>query len=589
MMRKNNLKIIKKVIFEMFSKMPFSCIFTWFNNIVCGIFPAINLFILTNIYTYAEKYITSGVCKKELIICSIIMLCSYFIKQILSFFSSIITNAYLYEKSTDYFNEKLYEATSKNELINYENEKFLELLKRAKDCVSNEKMSNLFISISSIIVSLINIISVVLILLKYNWFFIIIAFVSIIPYYLAKIIRGKDFYKMKWIQVKKNRRLSYLYSLYTTLPVIKEKRIFGFEKYIDDMYIKCRDEVNEELFTERKKDTFSFMICEIFKIIGYALSVIFSIYLTKNMFISIAIFGACIQTMNALQNATKTLLIEIAELQTTILYVNDYYDFINVNLNQINNEKKEDFNEIKLNNVSFAYPNNSNNVLNNINLSIKKGERIVLVGENGSGKSTLIKLILGIYKPKNGEILYDDMNLNNIDTENLYKKISIVLQNFIKYKLTLKENICISNIENINNDYKIIETMKKCGVDSLLNDITLDSQLSKEFDGAELSGGQWQKLAITRCIFKEALFLIMDEPTSAIDPLIENDILNKFLELSKNKTSIIVTHRLAICPQADKIIVLKNGNIIEEGKHKELIKLNGEYKKLYEAQQKWYK
>lgn len=243
-----------------------------------------------------------------------------------------------------------------------------------------------------------------------------------------------------------------------------------------------------------------------------------------------------------------------------------------------------------LSNVSFTYPNSKKYALKDISLSIHKGEKIVVLGVNGSGKTTLSKILLNAYPPSQGEMRYDKVLSSDIDKSSLYAYLSVIPQNFVSYNLTLRENIAISDLEHLNDDSLIERSLKLSGLPTLLDEVgSLDQQLGREFGGKELSGGQWQKLAIARGLFKSSDFIILDEPTSALDPLLETEILQQFIEIARNKTAIIISHRVGLCKIADRIIVMKDGEICETGTHDELIEKDGEYRRLYTAQEQWYR
>ena len=243
--------------------------------------------------------------------------------------------------------------------------------------------------------------------------------------------------------------------------------------------------------------------------------------------------------------------------------------------------------EIEIENLSFTYPNSNKNALENISFKIKNGESVVILGENGSGKTTLIKLLLGLYAPHEGKIIIDNKNLDDIDKNTLYKYVTSVTQDFNIYSLPLKENIAIQNLSNLD-DVKIEKAVKDAFlVDYLLNQ--LDSIIGKEFDGIELSIGQKQKIAVARALYQVNEIVFLDEPTSAIDPITEAQILSNFIRILKGHTTVIVSHRVGLCTLVDKVIVMKDGKIAEIGTHESLIKNNGEYARLYKLQEKWYK
>lgn len=215
---------------------------------------------------------------------------------------------------------------------------------------------------------------------------------------------------------------------------------------------------------------------------------------------------------------------------------------------------------------------------------IKSGETIAVMGINGSGKSTLCKLLLGLYKPTKGEILFGSNFKNNSQDLNA----SAVFQNFCRCKISLKENICISNIGTEMDSDAFREFCRKNDINVDAFDRGEDTILSREFDGMELSGGQWQKIAIARGIFRDSPLIILDEPTSAIDPLEEMKLYKKFLDICVGKTVVMVSHRLSSVQITERIIVMNHGSIIEDGTHEELLALNGLYSQMYHLQKETY-
>ena len=368
-------------------------------------------------------------------------------------------------------------------------------------------------------------------------------------------------------------------------------RVMGFGNYITEKWIETRDEVNEELWQYNIKDSKSLLFCDALKIVGYGLSIFLALLLVLNGSISIGVFGACIAAFKAVQEATKSFLIDLGTMPEKVAFANDYFEFLDLTEELNGKTVFPGFkNKITISNLSFKYPNSESYALNNISLTIQKGEKIVILGVNGSGKTTLSKLILGLYPSEKGEIYYDNILLDEIERESLYQHISAISQNFVAYSLTLRENVAISDLKKISDNSIIADTIKNVGLGELLNSNDgLEMQMGREFGGAELSGGQWQKLAIARGLFKPSEFIILDEPTSALDPIIETEILKQFIEIAKNKTAIIISHRVGLCKLADKIIVMKDGQICEIGTHSSLINNNGEYQRLYTSQEQWYR
>lgn len=233
--------------------------------------------------------------------------------------------------------------------------------------------------------------------------------------------------------------------------------------------------------------------------------------------------------------------------------------------------------------IGFAYSKESTSVLDDLSLTIQKGEKIAIVGPNGAGKSTLIKLILGLYSPDQGQVLWNNSPI-------VSKDIAIVFQNYIHYELTLRENVGLGNVDKMNQDQEIMDVLKKCGLEDLVRKLGgLDTPVGfVQEGGGDLSGGQWQRLAIARALFRDSEFLIFDEPTSAIDPRTEVQIYQMLMEICREKTAIFVSHRLGWAKNSDRILVLDKKHIAEEGTHAELISQNRIYSTMFKLQASWY-
>ena len=229
--------------------------------------------------------------------------------------------------------------------------------------------------------------------------------------------------------------------------------------------------------------------------------------------------------------------------------------------------------------------------MKDINLTITPGKKIAIIGENGSGKTTLIKCLTGLYETDSSMIHVNGMPLNKIDLNKYFKKISILFQDFNRFEFTVRENIGFGNLEDLADTEKLKEVIKRVGLENYIKSLPnqYDSRLGRFFDGGnELSGGQWQKIAIARCLFRECDLIVLDEPTSALDPKSEVEIMEEFFRYSSDKAVIFITHRLGAAWLADEIIVMERGRIAERGTHQELLHLDGIYKELFVSQSKWY-
>ena len=248
--------------------------------------------------------------------------------------------------------------------------------------------------------------------------------------------------------------------------------------------------------------------------------------------------------------------------------------------------------EVVFENVSFSYPGTERLVLKDINFKLEGGSTSVLVGLNGAGKTTLIKLITRLYDPTSGVILLDNKDIKSYDLTELYSIFGTIFQDFGKYAMNVDENIAFGDISKGIIDEEIENAAKLSGADDFIEKLPLKykTPLTKlfEHDGTELSIGQWQKLSVSRAFYSDSDILILDEPTASLDAIAEQQIFNQFEDLTKGKTSIFVSHRLSSATTADKIIVLENGQIVEEGTHKELMQAQGKYFELFTTQAKRY-
>jgi ATP-binding cassette, subfamily B, bacterial len=296
------------------------------------------------------------------------------------------------------------------------------------------------------------------------------------------------------------------------------------------------------------------------------------------------------------QQAFQSCLAAIGGLYEHNLYMSNLFEFMAIPLDILPGSTKAAAgipqDGIYFDHVSFKYPNRENLTLKNIVLHIPKGESAAVVGSNGAGKSTLIKLLCGLYQPTEGAIYLDGKNLRDWSPGALLQRMSLVFQDFNKYQLSLQENVGVGEVQHIENEKHVAGAMTRAGADELLEQLPqgLQSSLGNWFKGGvELSGGQWQKIAVSRAFMREdADILILDEPTAALDPEAESAAFQKFHELTKGKTSLIISHRFPIARLADHIVVIEKGEILEEGSHNELIKASGRYAELFNLQAKGY-
>ena len=324
---------------------------------------------------------------------------------------------------------------------------------------------------------------------------------------------------------------------------------------------------------------------------------LFKVYIVVKVIVekrTIGDFSLYINSIDNFRGATTSILNTIASIFEDGLYIQNLFEFLDMKTKEKDGKMlpfKKDFQTIEFRNVWFKYPESERYILKDISFTLEAEHCYAIVGLNGSGKTTLIKLLLKLYIPDKGDIFIDGINLKDIDTEDYQKNMGAVFQDFVKYPLTVYENIGCGNIEEIHNHTRIYEAAKKSGADQFIPNLPdkYNTLLHREWSGGvQLSLGQWQKIAIGRIFMQDFPIVVLDEPTASLDPKAEYEIYRQFRELMEGRTSILIAHRFSTVKLADKIYVLKNGSIIESGNHEELMQLGGEYAALFNLQAEAY-
>lgn len=459
-----------------------------------------------------------------------------------------------------------------------------------------------------------------------------------IPTGVSQIIRIKVYNKVEDKSAPIRREYDYYEECMVSRDYFKETRLLGAFGYFKRLYLEALDALQIIKFKAAFKTGMIDLGLSVITIAGYG-SVMFLLFrcLLRGD-ISVGAFAAVFASVDDLYDMIDSMIrYAIGNMATQYGSINNYLNFLEMEEDVGEAYEPEDEIEIDIDNISFAYPSDAGEVnavaerqfrydhygnlidsdllkdveeektdkekkyaLMNCSLHIKKGETIAIVGENGSGKSTIIRLITGLYEPDCGTISYNGEDISKYKKSDIYKNTSAVFQKYQRYQMTLKENICISSVEKENNTAASADEELTKELNDIAGQagITMDEKtypegyetmLSREFDGVDLSGGQWQRIAIGRALYRNHGLIVLDEPTSAIDPYEETRIYNRFAEISRDKTAIIVTHRLGSVKLADRIVVMKGGKIVQVGTHEELIEeINGEYARLYSSQEQWY-
>ncbi|MCX8131455.1 MAG: ABC transporter ATP-binding protein/permease [Clostridia bacterium] len=491
---------------------------------------------------------------------------------------------------TGEFNRRIHKKVSRLEAISFEAPDTLDLITKAKQGVIDS--NGLYNSLSSILAFYLPYFIVIgLYLYKLRPLLAVSIFVIFIPLVITQVIRANIFSELIDDTTPIKRKMEYYQNTICDREYFKETRILGIYSFLKELFQDALNIFIKKTWKASKRVEVIELSMRLFTLLGYLFVtyILFISLIDKN--ITIGTFAAVYASIDLMIRYMNDVVSNyFGRMMGSIGSLRSYVQFLNLHENT-NKKKCPKFDKsIKLSNVTFLYPNTDKKVLDNITLDITPGETIAIVGENGAGKTTLVRLITGILKPTDGQVLIDGIPTSEIESDEIFRRTSGVLQKFQKYKMTLKENITISKLDNKIDSNKINISMSLADVE-IDKRFThgLDTVLSREFEGVDLSGGEWQRIALARGLYKEHDLIVLDEPTSAIDPVEETRIYKKFAEISKGKTTIIVTHRLGSTKLADRIIVVNNGKIDAIGNHEELMEQDGIYANMYRSQAKWYK
>lgn len=430
-----------------------------------------------------------------------------------------------------------------------------------------------------------------------NPFIVLILFVTSIPAALLSYYQQEETFRhrAKWME-EGALAIHYFHTIGGgghSLDGLQEIRHFALFDYLKARWRAIADEYIGKKNKIMEKHVKFNAAADFLRSIVYLIILLLAAYeIYRNPSIGLGAFTLIFALSGQLQSVAGDFLVGIMVLAQNIPYMKEFFY-----LDELEREHKS-FSEVKtpkgtisFENVTFAYPNTDINVLKCITVHIRDGEKIAVVGENGSGKSTFISLLCGMFDPKSGEISVGGINVSN-DPATARNAVSVVFQDFAHYEASLRDNITVSDKNYKAGDDKIMELLQKINVGDVVEEQKngLDELVGSFSDKANnLSGGQWQKISIARAVYRqEAKIMILDEPTSALDPVAEAQLYKNFTSLTGDKTTILISHRLGITAVVDRILVFDDGQIVEDGSHKDLMAKNGLYAVMYRAQAQWY-
>ncbi len=410
-------------------------------------------------------------------------------------------------------------------------------------------------------------------------------------------------FDMETEMIRNYRSSDYYGNLPTQREKIKEIRVFGLKQFLVERFHKYRDAIVRATIRLHIRIMKLDLSINTLPTIGIALVWAYAVYRTALGELSIGTLTMVLAATQTAVSSLRGLITSGGGLFENTLFVTRFFELLDLDPKSIAGALEPPRSKsliaipspirrgLELRNVSFTYPGTETEILSNVSFSIPSGTKLAIVGENGAGKTTLIKLLVRFYDPNSGSILLDSTDLRDYDLPGIRANISAVFQDFVRYQVSASDNIGVGNVEHLSNRDLIVDAAKKAGADQFVTKLPkgYDTILGKTFDeGVDLSGGEWQYLAIARAFTSESQILFLDEPTAALDAFGEAALYDRFAQLTENKTVIFISHRFSTVRMADTIVVLENGRIIEQGDHETLMKLDGKYRLMFTTQAERY-
>ena len=476
------------------------------------------------------------------------------------------------------------------DLITYEDPVFYDRLERAR--VQATDRLGMIQSIGRLIQQVITAASFSVAILVYSPWLLLLLVIGVLPAFLGESHFAFLGYAKNFRQTPIKRELDYLRVLGGSREAAKELKLFGLRKFLVDRFTRLSNQIySEDVGLARRRLTVG-SVLGIVGTGGYYGAYIYIIWRTVNGALSFDtmafLTGAIMQASTNIQQIFSTL----SSIADQALFLTDLLAFFQMRPSIHSKPNalpapRPIARGFEFRHVFFRYPDTSRFVLNDLNLWLRPHERVALIGENGEGKTTLVKLLTRLYDPTEGQILLDGVDLREYDLDDLYREIGVIFQDFMRYEMTARENIAVGKIEEAKNTDLLKAAADKSLADAVIARLpnTYDQQLGRRFEnGVDLSGGEWQKIALARAYLRDAQVLVLDEPTAALDARSELEVFQRFAELTAGKMALFISHRFSTVRMADRIIVLQNGRIAEDGDHEQLSRLGGRYAEMFEMQ-----
>jgi len=505
--------------------------------------------------------------------------------RVLDFCDSVLA-----DKFTRHISTRIVKHAARLDLTSYEDPLFYDMMERAR--VQGTDRLIMIQSAGRLFQEAITAASLAASIFFFSPWLLFALIICVVPAFLGETHFAFLGYSLNFRQTTARRQMDYLRVLGGSKESAKELKLFGLGSYLVDRYTALSDELHRQTVGLAKRKLIFGSLLTLLGTVGYYGTYAFVIYRTVTGALTLG-------TMTLLAGAIAGASTNIQAFFSTFSVIADQAMFM-TDLLRFFSVKPRIFSKpgallaprpirrgFEFKKVSFSYPANPRLVLNNISFTLEPSSRIALVGENGQGKTTIVKLLTRLYDPTEGQILLDGVDLREYDLEDLWKEIGVIFQDFTRYEMTVSENIAIGQIEERDNQLRIRAAAHKSLAETFIRNLPkgYEQPLGCRFEEAvDLSGGEWQKVALARAYLRDAQLLILDEPTAALDARSEHEVFERFGELTRGKTALLISHRFSTVRMADRIVVLENGTIVEQGSHETLVGIGGRYAGMFELQ-----
>jgi ATP-binding cassette, subfamily B, bacterial len=504
-------------------------------------------------------------------------------------------DAVLADKYSQHVSVQVMAHAAELDLLAYENPVFYDRLERAR--VQATDRLAMIQAMGRLVQQVVTTLSLSIYIVSFSPWLMLLLVAGLIPAFVGESHFAFLGYAKNFRQTPVRRQLDYLRLLGGSKEAAKELKLFGLRNFLTERFARLYDGIYRENVDLFRRKLIAGVFLSAVGTVGYYSAYVFIIWRTLAGVLSIgamaALTGAILQVSGNIQQLFSTLsgIADQALFLTDLLAFFEMQPTIRSKPNALPAPRPIQ-RGFEFRDVWFSYPGTSRMILQGLNFHLRPGERVALVGQNGRGKTTIVKLITRLYDPSEGQILLDGVDLREYDLEDLYREIGVIFQDFMRYEMTAVENIAVGRIEEIGNR----ELLQRAAFKSLAHEIVAklpgnyDQMLGRRFEsGVDLSGGEWQKLALARAYLRDAQLLILDEPTASLDVRSEFEVFRRFAELTSGKTALFISHRFSTVRMADRIVVLDDGRITEQGSHDELAHLGGRYAEMFEMQAASYR